>query len=234
MLFCFQSNSYNIDIAKIFGVRSAVLLSFLDKEISKSSVKQVAIERNFIYNSTGLDDKEQIDIEDALVSAKVLEVSKVRGNDNKHYYSINEQSILQFINSMQFKDSLGISSVERPEVPVQRRTTKREAFVKQLKGSIKVSDEALRQRLCDWIDSVYSNPKGFMSLQGLALSITELQSYSTDMDVIMEIMSIAIKGGYRDLAWAIDRYKQSHGDSDDEWKLYSESKADIQIQNGAF
>ena len=90
--------------------------------------------------------------------------------------------------------------------------SKRQNRIIQLKKKINVSDPVIQQYLCDWIDAVYSNPKGFLSPTGVTIAQEELKEYAKDdQDKQIAILKIAIKGGLRDLTWAIEQYEKNNG-----------------------
>lgn len=230
-----QTNSYNVDVAKVYGVRSAVFLSFLFRKLAESSEDSVSIERSTIYENTGLDEKEQMDIESSLSDIKVICVEKFRGSETKNHYKFDEKMFVSIQTHTSLDDLINEEPVKQQRQSVQKRTTKRDLLIKHLKSSISVESEVLRQSLCDWIDSVYSNPKGFLSVQSVSLSVKELFDFTEKEDTQIEIMNIAIRGGFRDLSWAINKYEQTHRDSGSNcWASYSETKSDIHTENGAF
>ena len=116
-----------------------------------------------------------------------------------------------------------------------QRTTKREMTVKKLKGYIDVENPLLKQYLCDWIDAVYANPKGFLTKKSIEMALADLEAFSKDIDMQVEVLRIAIKNGMRDITWAIQRYRKDNPVGTDCWGEYNETKADtIQTENGAF
>ena len=91
-----QINSYNLDVAKVFGVYTAVFLSCLDNEFeyqsrvhSISEDKSISLSRAEIYERTALDDEQQADVELSLSQSGVLIVKPLKNIPNKNYYSIN-------------------------------------------------------------------------------------------------------------------------------------------------
>ena len=221
---------YNVEVAKKFGVNASVFLSCLfGKSISDSNVTKVSsLSREEIYNKTGLTFSTQEKIEEFLSSRKIINVKPFKGNKDKNYYIIYYEEIEKVLEySLNTKD-LFVSN-ENISRKVVKKETKQEKHINSLKKNVYtlVSSPMLQQMFCDWVDSVYANPKGFLTLPSLKIAYQDLMKFSTDENVEQEVMCIAIKNGYRDIQWAINLYNSSHSnDSSFNWKSYDSMVSD--------
>lgn len=229
-----QLMNYNLDIAKVFGPCSAIFLSCLDMENAfhkrnTNNDSSMSLTRAEIYERTALDDEKQHEIEIALQECGVLIVKPLKNIPNKNYYIINEEQLFKIMQSNNPTEIIGEEKskqfIQKPRVePIN----KRQSHIIQLKKRIKVDDPIIQTYLIDWIDAVYSNPKGFLSPTGIDIAQQELKAYSGDnQEKAINILKIAIKGGLRDLTWAIEQYESKSGANSNNFANYSDIKADI-------
>lgn len=228
-----QINSYNLDVAKVFGVYTAVFLSCLDNEFeyqsrahSISEDKSISLSRAEIYERTALDDEQQADVELSLSQSGVLIVKPLKNIPNKNYYSINYEQLNKILLAEDPSKVLGEEKanqlIRKPRVePISKRKNR----ILQLKKKITVQDPVIQQYLCDWIDAVYTNPKGFLSPTGVTIAQEELLAYAEDsQEKQIAILKIAIKGGLRDMTWAIQRYEEQAGVGTKNFMDYNDKK----------
>ena len=217
-----QTSSFNLDVAKVFGVCASVFLTCLDDEFKRqersrtiSEDGSISLARAEIYARTALDDEAQVDVELALSECGILTVKPLKNIPNKHYYFFNEDILIKVMNSDDPSTVIGdekakqFTKKKRVE-PISKRKNK----IIQLKKKISIEDPVIQQYLCDWIDAVHTNPKGFLSPTGVTIAQEELLAYAKDnQEKQIAILKIAIKGGLRDLTWAIQRYEESNPDT---------------------
>lgn len=230
-----QNASYNLDLAKIFGVNSSIFLNcldiefhFLERNNKLDESNTILLSRAEIYERTALDDTQQTDVEITLQQCGVLLVKTVQNNSNKNYYILNYNQLEKVLESSDPKLVLPID-VANQFIKGKRKTplSKRQAHINSLKKQINVEDPLIQQYLCDWIDAVYVNPKGFLSESGVTLSQEELMEYSKgNQDVQIAILKEAIKGGLRKIEWAIERYEKNHDINSRNFTSYETIKAD--------
>lgn len=233
MLFL-QTKSYNLEIAKVFGVCASVFLScvndeFLFQERNKqlNANNTIALSRAEIYERTALDDDKQRDVELSLSECGVLSVKPLQNIPNKNYYVINYEQLTAILTATNPADIIG--EAKASQFTFQKRTepiSKRQTHIVDLKKKVKVKDPLLQSYFIDWIDAVYTNPKGFLSPKAVEIAQNELLTYTGDnIDKQVEIMKIAIKGGLRDLSWAIDNYVKSKGSDSINFADYNDIKS---------
>ena len=222
-MICLHNYSYNVEIAKIFGVKTSIFLTCINYayscQLNRHSLNAndtISLSRGEIYEVTGLSDDEQVDVELTLTECGVLSVKSFQNIPNKNYYILNETKLNDILNSDNPVDVIKSSSAsqfirgKRVE-PVSKRQT----YIASLKKKINVEDPVLQDYFVQWIDAVYSNPKGFLSPSGVVIAQQELMEYCRDnQDTQIKVLKEAIKGGLRDLTWAIQNYeKNNHIDS---------------------
>ena len=98
--------SYNLDVAKVFGVKASIFLSCIDNQYNYqfrnnllNANNTTAISRSEIYELTGLDDSEQIEVEIALSECSVLTVKPLQNVPNKNYYILDKDQLIKIITS---------------------------------------------------------------------------------------------------------------------------------------
>lgn len=232
-MFSFNVYSYNTDIAKVFGVCSAVFVTFLAAEKTKLNVNgsdELALSRDEIFAITALDFEKQQEIEKSLIECGVLAVKSFRGNKNKNHYLVDFDRLQIIMNSASNVIELfePLKFEKKPKAAEQKAVeTKQQRHVASLKSKFSSYEPVLRQYLCDWVDAVYDKPKGFITAAGLKISLNELDCNSNSVDESIEILKIAIKGGLRDLTWAINKYNESKKLVDlNNFSSYNEIKSD--------
>lgn len=213
--------SYNIQIARVFGLYSAVFISFLITEQTKSITantlqnnKYFMLSRKEIEDKTTLDDNKQNEIEENLIACNVLERFPVTNSSLKSYYYLNEQLLLNILstsNADQINEVLKKSSIKKKElmqIEKPERISKRQIVIQALKNNVKEKDNELRQLFIDWIDAIYSG-SGYLSKQGLQITEDELSKYCSDKKIKIEVLKIAIKNSYKDITFAINNFEKN-------------------------
>lgn len=235
----FLSHSYNIELAKKYGVKASILLSYVfSVRTATLSDKEVLLNREQIRNATGLSASEQKEAEDILYQNHILTLKQFTGKADGNYYIINPLQIVERDDSQNISNMFLPKAMEvaEQESHVSKEDLKRESIKRNLKNSIQISDESLRQYVYMWIDTIYEKPNGFLSKTAVELAMQDLSNFSTDVSTRVEILKIAIKLGYKDIKWAINSYQRTNKDAQIyRWQPYVETRAErIQTENGAF
>lgn len=229
-----QTNSYNLDVAKVFGVNSSIFLSCLDSELQQqvrnkqlNANNTFALSRAEIYARTAIDDEKQKEIELALQECGVLTTKPLQNVPNKNYYILDMSQLSKIMESDNPEEVIGTAKAKqfikgKRIEPISKRQT----HIVQLKKKIKVEDPVIQEYLTNWIDAVYSNPKGFLSPSGVVIAQQELTAYTDDQAKQIAILKEAIKGGLRDITWAIQKYEENSGVGSRNFANYNDIKAD--------
>jgi len=229
-----QTNSYNLNIAKVFGINASVFLSCLNVEYERqirdralNANNTMAKSRAEIYARTALDDAKQNEVEVALTECGVLTTKPLQNVPNKNYYILNEEQLVKIMQAENPGEIIGEEKAKQFIKPTRvEPTSKRKTHIIALKKKINMEDPVIQQYFVDWIDAVYSNPKGFLSLSGVVMSQQELLAYTQDQDKQIAILKIAIKGGMRDMTWAIEQYEKQAGVGSRNFAKYEDIQAD--------
>lgn len=227
-----QNNSYNLDIAKVFGVCTSVFLSCINLEYAQqirnkqlNANNTMALSRAEIYARTALDDDKQKEVEIALQECGVLTTKPLQNVPNKNYYILNEEQLVKIMQAENPSEIIGEEKAKQFIKPNRvEPMSKRKTHIVSLKKKINVEDPVIQEYFINWIDAVYDNPKGFLSPSGVVIAQQELLAYSMDQAIQIDILKIAIKGGMRDMTWAIEQYEKQAGSRN--FTSYNDIKAD--------
>ena len=200
-----QSNyaSYNIHIAKLFGLQIAVYISELISISEKATRKKVLVDgfvfldREYISDRTTISIDDQLDFDSKLEDVGVLEkrsVNEIKLNIKQLSYIITQED----------------EPIREEVVSVMKKAKRLSKKVKDdyaidnLKRSITTTCEELRNAYYDWIDCVYAKD-GFMTKRAVAYAQEAIDKYSNrNLDKALEVLNIASINGYRDISWAIN------------------------------
>lgn len=213
-----ENYSYNLKVARVFGVNSAVFLSCLEDETryeernNKLKGDTISLSRAEIYERTAIDDGKQKQVELALSECGVITVKPLQNSSTKNYYTFNKAVFEKIITSEDptkvIQSSSASKFVKKHRVEPK---TKRQVYIETLKRTVKEEDPVVKQYYMDWIDAVYTNPRGFLSPAAIRIAEEELFAYTKgSQEKLIAILKIAIKGGLRELTWAINRYEEQN------------------------
>ena len=228
-------NGYNVDIAKVLGICQSILLSCIDEErqfqirhklISDNDT--VPLSRQEIYERTAMSDEDQKKAEESLVACGVLVIKPLRNVPNKNYYIINLDQIKKISESEKPEEVVSAAEIAQfIRKPRVEPMSKRQTHINSLKRTIKTDDPVIQQYLCEWIDAVYTNPKGFLSPSSVNIAQQELEQYAKgSQSTKIALLKIAIKGGLRDITWAINTYEKEHCVNSSNFAVYNDIKSD--------
>lgn len=206
--------SYNIKLAQLLGLHTAIYLSELlninTKAIKKDKVTDsfFTIDRKYLESRTTFDLVEQERIE-----RQLLELNILHKTDNDNSISLDIPYLTSLLSTDDEKILSNIKLITKKSTS-KRTFTKRELECMEMKKYIVTNNSTLRKAYEDWIDGVYANPKGFLSKKAVELAQTSISSYCNgNLNMAIDILNIATVGGYREMQWAIDRYKQNYNPS---------------------
>lgn len=202
--------SYNIKLAELLGLHSAIYISELmninDKAIRKNKLDDnyFKLQREYIKSRTTLDEKEQLIIEDNLIKLGILE----RGATDTDL-SLN---ITTLTTIMMSADEQLIDNIKKLNVLKNKsnRKTKKEQIKINLKNNLIIDNIELREAYERWIDAVYEKD-GWMTKEAITYAQEVIDNASNrDLDVALEILKIASVNAYRDMTWAVNAYKSQY------------------------
>lgn len=200
--------SYNVQLAELLGLHTAIYLSELmninEKAIKKDKLDNnyFTLVRSYITSRTTLDEKEQLEIEDNLLKLGILE-----HGEQKDTISLNITTLTTLMMDPDEQLIDKISKMKKKSTSKKGRT-KADAIKDNLKANLKVVNEELREAYCGWIDAIYDK-QGWMSVKCVTVAESTIDSFSNrNLDVALKLLEIASIHGYRDIQWAINKYNQ--------------------------
>lgn len=202
--------SYNIKVAEILGLHSAIYLSELmninDKAIRKSKTKDnfFTVDRKYITKRTTLSVEEQIKIDKQFFEIGLLKVDE----SCKNTMTLD----MAVLTTMLSGDEKAISDLKKlvKSVSKPKTQTKMQEQCELMKTYIRTTNTELYEAYCDWIDSVYAK-LGWMSKKAVVFGEDLIDETSNhDLDVALKILDIATVNGYKDMTWAVKMYNDNY------------------------
>jgi hypothetical protein len=201
--------SYNVKIAQVMGLHTAIYLNELmninEKAFRKNKIEEnfFTIDRNYIQERTTLDEDKQKEIETNLLKIGILEKTEANGDT----ISLNITILTSILMSPDEKLIKNISNLAhiKPTKSAKAKTIKN-----NLKAYIETTNEELQQAYGEWIDAVYSK-NGWMSKKQVTAAQEVIDTFSNrNLDLALKIIEIATIHGYKDMTWAINNYKRDY------------------------
>ena len=199
---------YNVQIANILGLETAVYLGILldinSKAIRKNKVTDnyFTIDRKYITGRTTLSEDRQVAIEKTLSDIGILTISE----EYKNSFNLNISALYTVVGE---DDTTVIKDIKKIVSKKASGRSKADSIKDALKANIVTSNEELRSAYCDWIDAVYAK-QGWMSKKSVVSAQTLIDDFADhNLDVALKIIEIAAINGYRDMGWALNNYKQN-------------------------
>ena len=184
--------TYNVKCANIFGLSCAIYLSEILDIYQKAHKKNklddedyFKLNRDYIRSRTTLDRTQQAELDDILISVKVLE------KKDKDHLKIDVNHLTSILTSKDDDLIKSIASECKYQSKEQKRESKNKAIIENLKNSIECSNAELLSALRLWVDSVCE--KKFLNKATIKSFQDILNNYTKgDLDVSFEIVNIAI------------------------------------------
>lgn len=195
--------SYNIGIANLLGLKMAIYLSEMmnvnGKAIRKRKIDEngFTLDREYIQMRTTITVKEQHELDDQLVRLGVLEI-----NDTSLNLDVNK-----LLGVLIADKKIDIENIKRVVKSIEK-PTKKQRMADAMKSNISATNVELISAYADWIDSVFAK-ENWMSKKAVIEGQRIVDENSNhDLDVALRIISIATVNGWRDMAWAVERYNK--------------------------
>lgn len=203
--------SFNVKLAEMLGLHSAIyiseLMSINDKAIRKDKMTEssFSLDREYVKKRTTLTPEEQLEIEGNLIKLGIVE----KPNDNENCIVLNINMLTTLLMST---DEELLENIEKLAKVKNKKskTTKADAIRQNLKTNIVTTNMELIEAYSDWIDAVYAK-QGWMSKKAVTLGQSVVDNFSKrDLDVALAVISIAAMHGYVDMQWAINKYSEQY------------------------
>ena len=208
--------NYNVKIAQIMGLHTAIyineLINISNKAIKKKKLianKYFLLNRDYITKRTTLPLEEQLAIDFKLEKVNIIQKPD---RDVDHIY-LDIDKLAEIISS---DDSAYLDKVKKKTevkttaLPGMKQTLKQKQ-AEEFKNSITITHPELKEAYDGWVDGVLANPKGFLSKRAIKIFIDTVDSFADGyLDVALTIINIATVNGYRDATWAINKYNEEN------------------------
>lgn len=204
-----QSNyqSYNVIIARVFGLETAVYLNALveinEKAIRKNKLvkEHFVINRQYIKDRTTLSISQQKKIEETLEKINII---------HKNGMDCIKVDIDILISLMAVENEGVVKDLSNLKNNIPSKTQKSMSILRSVKANINNSyPNDMKVAYEEWLD-VIMNKFGFVSKQMLfqAQSCVDEES-NHDANKAIDIIHIASANGWKDMKYAIKRYNQT-------------------------
>ena len=202
--------SYNVKLAQILGLNTAVYLSELmnvnDKAIRKNKIdnKYLVLSREYITERTTLMEEEQLKIDNNLIKIGILEKG-----EKENQLALNISNLTALVMT---EDEDVIESIKKLTKLKNKgsRKTKAEKIKEELRTNVITDNEELKEAYNDWIDAVYAK-QGWLSKKAILHAQNVIDTFTNrNLDIALKILDIAAVNGYRDMDWAVTKYKEQY------------------------
>lgn len=201
-----QSNyaSYNIHIAKLFGLQIAVYMSEIISISEKATRKKALIDGYVFLNRDYISDRTTISVEDQLDFDSKLEDVGIIEKRSVNEIKLNIKQLAFLITQEDEPIREEVVSVMKKAKRLSKKV-KDDYTIDSLKRSITTQCDELRNAYYDWIDSVFAKD-GFMTKKAVTFAQQAIDSYSNrNLDKALTVLNIAAINAYRDITWAINQ-----------------------------
>lgn len=201
--------SFNIKLAQILGLESAIhvsqLLDINEKAVRKQKITEdgfFVVDRKYVQSRTTLAREKQVSIEANLEKIGVL--TRTNSVKNGVKLDITALTSIMMTPDEDLVKDLGNVTKSR-EAKTQAKSQKIE---QNLKDNIITSNDELRAAYERWIESVLEKD-GWMTTAAVMVAQSTVDSFTNrHLDTALRILEIASVNGYRDMTWAINQFNR--------------------------
>lgn len=204
--------NYNIKVAHILGLQSAIYISAILKlqniKVTDTQSKSIKVSRQELTDFTCLTVEDQISVEERLHLIGILDMRELDNNIIEILFDLEEFTKIFSSGSATYLGKLKKLSTEKPK---PKKLSARQQSIIDFKNMVKNDNFELQNAYEDWIDGVYNNPNGFLSAKAINVFKYTLDKFAQDdLELKLKILEIAAVGGYRDCTWAINAFNKDH------------------------
>lgn len=229
-----NSNNYlsiNISlIQRVGSLPAAVYLSELLNILKKAKLKGkmvdgsfVKVDRKFISSRTLITPDAQREIDESLSKLDLIEVSP----GSKDVISVNSLGIVSLIaldSDECDKETLSaLKSTFRAKTQAEGESFKRKAVAKALKRSVVTGNTYIRSLMNAWIDALLD--KTALTKDDVKAFQDRVLTYSSDVNVVKEVLEIAISNRYAYGDIAIAEYEKARKKATTSVRVTAQRKA---------
>lgn len=207
--------SFNSNIAVKIGLQPAIYLSELLRMYTYAIRKNklvdsyFTVDRSEIYSRTTLTEEDQNNIDLVLVRLNIIVKRSSIVDPMACEISLNTNNLVNIFTTDDEKINKDIVKIAKAKTAP--RMSQRDKYKMELKSYVRCSNNELLQAYRDWIEGVYSNPKGFLSRKAIEVFQETVDKFAnSDLDLALKIVEIATINGYRDATWAINVFNKDY------------------------
>lgn len=208
--------TYNIKIAQVMGLHTAIYINELINISNKAILKKKLIaDKYFILSRSYITKRTTIEIEEQLtIDSKLEKVNVIIKPDNEQdtiYLDIDKLASIISSDDVEFLSKVKKKTeVKTAALPGMKQSMKQRQ-IEEFKKYITVTHPELKDAYEGWIEAVMQNPKGFLSKRAIKIFQETIDSFADGyLDIALRLIDIATVGGYRDATWAINKYNDEN------------------------
>lgn len=209
--------NYNIKVAHVLGLNAAIYISAILKvqNLSSNNGEPYMISRKDISDFTCLTRDIQLLVEADLQKIDLLTVEPIDDMSAKVYFKVDNFTKIFVSGDENYYGKLN-KIVSSKEPSKTKGMSARQKQFYDLKSKIYCDSPELLAAYQDWVDGVYANPKGFLSVRSINIFQKTVNEFAQgDLELALKIIDIATVNGYRDATWAINLFNKDYAQT---WK----------------
>lgn len=230
---------FNSTIANKIGLNGAIYLSELIRQynISKNTDTLIddyfTLDRTNIFERTTLNEQSQQEIDILLMRLNIL---LKRPSDLDPLCEDININMSNFINMFASDNEKLSSDLKKFATSKSNKMSQRDKHKLELKSQLRCSNRELLEAYKCWIDGVYDNPKGFLSVTAIKVFQKTVDDFAKgDLDLALKIVEIATIHGYRDATWAINIFNKDYkAQFEREYAIKSTAQRKVILSNEVF
>lgn len=203
-----NNESYNIYVAKRFGLNTSVYLSILmninQKAILKGKIENdyFKVDRKYIETRSTLSKKDQLDIDKKLSEFKIIS----KNSEDEIKLDIMLLASLLMDDNEHFINDVRSNFIDSK---VKKRV-KTEYAIENIKKHIRTTNPELRLAWEEWIAEIYSkkgmNVKTLQEMESKVDNGTLLPNGMHDLNKALDIVNMATSRDWKDVKFAVDYF----------------------------
>lgn len=201
---------YNRRLAQITNLPTAVYWSELLLVCSRVTEKKkydndgyFILDRDYMTRRITLSVDEQLEADAILTNLEVLEAFPEEPNKIR----VNLEKMCNILVDADFKPTKNLKK-KLTASKAQKSEAKRQGVLITMKKCVSEIDPDLYQKYEAWVDSVYAS-KRFLTKVLIQNFENAVNAYSSDKQVRLNLLDIAVQTGYTDPEWVINQYTRS-------------------------
>ena len=203
--------SFNISVAKTFGLKGAVycseILNIYQKATSKNKLinkEFVKLDRGYICNRTTISTEDQLALDNKWSKLGLL----TKDTNDQNIVKFDTDLLINMITNEDIKNLKTLSKSLSAKETKTSRELKGKAICEALKNGLKCTNEELLEALKGWIDTIHQK-QGYLSKQQVTIFEDTLNKYAKgDLDKALGVVRAATMQGYINCDWAINLYEK--------------------------